>query len=527
MLAVSVREYVKRARSNAAQSWLSRFEEFVPRFFGAVSEQKQPSIHPWDLATPLMYLAGVPYTVREACGSATIMGAPGSGKSSGSMRTLALSMLTSGWGGLVLVAKRDEPDNWRNLTSHAGRADDVVWFGNVVEGCEYPCINFLDYELRYGAGAHSTANLVDLLWTLATVVSPKKQEGGNDAFWTEQPKLLLTNLLEILRHADGTVSLPRLYEVFCALPQALSDTQNREWTKNPIAIALEKAGTNCPQGRLFDFHLAKTYLSESWPKLDPEPRSALSAIVTSLLDTFLRYPLRQLFCGETTIFPEDILDAGKIVIFEKSLSVKNADRAGIFAQVLMKRLLQRAAERKAAERGTVETPPCFIWQDECQFFLTPHEADFLQTARAAKVATVLATQNIPNMLMRMDEQTAKSIFGNTNLLIFHANGEEKTNKWASETIAQAKERFVSYSGASHGQSGARGGVNVSYSAQCPTSRFVELVSAQQGLGYTEAVIFAPGKRFPNAELCARTGIRDSYWTVERFEQDEAKILATL
>src|SRR4051812_24964904 len=53
------------------------------------------------------------WRLRDACEGTLIAGASGSGKTSGSGRLLAKSMLRGGFGGLVLCAKSDEPELWR------------------------------------------------------------------------------------------------------------------------------------------------------------------------------------------------------------------------------------------------------------------------------------------------------------------------------------------------------------------------------------------------------------------------------
>jgi len=53
-------------------------------------------------------------TVRQAFEGISIFGGTGSGKTTGSGRTIALSMLEKGWGGLVLTVKPDERERWQH-----------------------------------------------------------------------------------------------------------------------------------------------------------------------------------------------------------------------------------------------------------------------------------------------------------------------------------------------------------------------------------------------------------------------------
>jgi hypothetical protein len=60
------------------------------------------------LDAPLLKLGSQAWTVGDACEGVLIMGATGSGKTSGSGAHLAHAYLRAGFGGMVLCAKPDE-----------------------------------------------------------------------------------------------------------------------------------------------------------------------------------------------------------------------------------------------------------------------------------------------------------------------------------------------------------------------------------------------------------------------------------
>jgi hypothetical protein len=145
-----------------------------------------------------------PWTVRDACEGVQIFGAVGSGKTSGSGASIAMSFLEAGMGGLVLCAKTDERATWEKYCERAGRLDDLVVFGI---GRPYR-FNFLEYESgrsRSLGGGESggqsskqsgglTENTVQLITTLREIQGRGSGSGGGDAdgaFWTEQLKSLL------------------------------------------------------------------------------------------------------------------------------------------------------------------------------------------------------------------------------------------------------------------------------------------------------------------------------------------------
>jgi hypothetical protein len=66
---------------------------------------------------------------------------------------------------------------------------------------------------------------------------------------------------------------------------------------------------------------------------------------------------------------------------------------------------------------------------------------FQSTCRSYKVATVLLTQNVSGFYAAMghgSEPLCDSLWANLNTKIFHANGDQATNKWAAETIGRVR-----------------------------------------------------------------------------------------
>ncbi len=101
--------------------------------------------------------------LRDLCEGVLILGATGSGKTSGSGRAIAEASLKARFGALVLAAKPGERDLWESYCRRAGRLRDLVVFGP-----EEPWrFNVLDYELnRVGRGAGLTETVVNLLYII-------------------------------------------------------------------------------------------------------------------------------------------------------------------------------------------------------------------------------------------------------------------------------------------------------------------------------------------------------------------------
>src|SRR5688572_25787525 len=130
--------------------------ERIRRLLG--SHDAALSFDPLD--TPLcLFSAEDAFTLRDACEGVQVFGGTGSGKSSGSGRTLAHAFLRAGFGGLVLTAKPDERALWEGYCRDTGREHDLCILG---PGAPHR-FNFLDYEFsRPGAGAGLTENIVQL-----------------------------------------------------------------------------------------------------------------------------------------------------------------------------------------------------------------------------------------------------------------------------------------------------------------------------------------------------------------------------
>jgi type IV secretory pathway TraG/TraD family ATPase VirD4 len=379
---------------------------------------------------------GVPWTIRHACEGTAIFGATGSGKSSGSGRTLALSMLRAGFGGLVLCAKPDEARTWARYAHEAGREGDLVFFSP--ESGE--SFNFLDYELRRpGRGTGITENVVSVLMQCAEVGGVAGR--GKDEVWERAMRQLLRNAVDLCRLSGRELRMELVHRL------ALSGPELHEL----LDEARERVTTENDRG---DLDAVGRYFTVEWANMAERTRSGVVMNLTAVCDPFLRGSLRDLFCRETTVTPEDAHQGSIIVV---DLPVKTFNELGRYAAAIWKFLFQRAAERREIDQ---ETRPLFLFADECQLFVTSTDAAFQSTARSARVATVFLTQNLPNLYAEMagggpaGKQRADALLGNLQTKIFHQNSDHETNKWIAETLTRAiRHRAGSSGGVSFDEKG--------------------------------------------------------------------------
>ncbi len=451
------------------------------------------------------------WRIRDACEGTQVFGATGSGKTSGSGQSLALTFLAAGFGGLVVTAKPDERALWEEYCARANRSDDLVIF-SPDSGLGF---NFMDYEAtRSGVGAGFTENLVNL-FTIVNEVSQRNQGAGSGleegGYWERALKQLLRNAIELLLGAYGRVTLEDLYRLVSTAPQSLEQRNDEEWQRNSFCYkTLQIGDSQVAEISRADFAMAAHYWVHEFPGISNRTRSVVVHTFTGMADAFLRRPLKQMFCTDTTLTPEVSQD-GKIILLD--LPIKEYDELGRSAQVLFKYLWQRAMERRHTDDCS---RPVFLWADESQYFVTSHDAVFQTTARSARVATVYLTQNISNYYAAMNARDPRpptdSLLGNLQTKIFHANGDHVTNQWASDLIAKSWQQRVSAGGSesvtmpsfgeraanpSRGpqfQSSSNAQVNEVFEYEVPPNAFTGLRKGGPGNDYcVDAILFQGGR----------------------------------
>ena len=174
-----------------------------------------PPLAGWPDHQGLVAFGSDAWRIKDACEGTMIFGGTGSGKTSGSGRTIARSFLAAGFGGLVLCAKPEEPELWRSYAAESGRESDLVRFG----GAGNWGFNFMDYEsLRSGAHAGLTENLVNLFMEVASIGSGEARARGGDPFWERAMRSLVRNCVDLLSMAGEAVSLHAMFDVIRGAP---------------------------------------------------------------------------------------------------------------------------------------------------------------------------------------------------------------------------------------------------------------------------------------------------------------------
>lgn len=405
----------------------------------------QRTREPWPLDLPLLSLGGADvWALRSAVEGTLVCGATGSGKSSGPASAIRRAMLSAGFGGVVFTVKNSEREEWQAACAETNRLDDL----RIFSPSEPLRFSFLDYErTRAGRGAGLTANIVALFGEIMEF--SQRDAGGSggkddDRYWRQTLRQLLSNLIDLCLLSDTPSTVPNLYRIAISAPTSLEQLASVEWRQRSFCmscLAQADAASHSPSEKR-DFELVADYWTLEWPNLSEKTRSIVLSCFTSLADALNRGVLRDLFCGETNITPDEI-ENGRIILID--MPVKEFGQVGRLAQILWKTAVQRSIERRDVRNSP---RPVFLFMDEAQHFVSSQDALFQTTCRASRVATVMLTQNVSNFYAALGggdqgKAEAESLFGNLNTKIFCASGDPVTNEWAASLIGRTKQVFVS------------------------------------------------------------------------------------
>ena len=183
-----------------------------------------------DLDTPLLNLSETdPFTLRDACNGIHIFGGIGSGKTSGSGKTLAGAYLRAGLGGLVLCAKPEEVNLWLDYTQQHGRSQSVIMFD------ENRSFNFIAYELAR-QGIAGISNVTECLVRVLEAADHATGKNGkaSDQFWADAIRQILNYAIPAIYSAYGKVTVSDIIEfVSSANSKAEQPTDPKA---SPVAI---------------------------------------------------------------------------------------------------------------------------------------------------------------------------------------------------------------------------------------------------------------------------------------------------
>lgn len=392
----------------------------------------------WRVEDILLHLHGlteeIPITVGQVCEGVMVMGASGSGKTTGPVHDIQLAEMKADFGMLNLSVKLDEAARARRLANKAGRGKDVM----VMKMGGPTKMNFLDI-LREGG----PDDVVSAFKQISQALMGQIEENE----WTQMSQQHLSNLVKlfILSGKRLEVSELRLAAIDLKTQKMLLDE------------AATRISMDTPDAHTLK--MVSSYFSKEWRMMKDETKASVLMSLTPTLNPFCDGPMRELFCTDTTFHPK-MLREGKILIMDIPC-VGEQCVYGIAANVIMKYIVQRMIvsdykEGRITNERTIR--PVVIIADECHYLVTVTDSEFITTSRSMRCSMFYATQQINNFYRR----SGRTVEAETNILLseMHGvrvmcqNGDEKTYKWFMSLLGEEWRERTSLSANFSGPTGA-------------------------------------------------------------------------
>lgn len=448
-----------------------------------------------NLDAPLLPLSESDYvSPRSSFEGIFICSSSGGGKTANIGKNLAHSFVNAGYGGLVLVAKAEETQNWITIAKACGREHDLILF-NVESG---HCFDPLYYEWnRPGRGSGDLETIIDLFSTLLSI-SKKEVGHGHDPFWERGSEELMRNVIKTLDLAGERISIVNIDRAIKSLPSRAGEHEEEAWQKESYCASLiasirERKETLTPD-QWSDLDVATQYIFKKWPGFDERPRSSLEMTWSGMASKFLYSPYSRLFSsGRVSFVPEMTTHQSKIIVCDFPL-LEYGHETGRLINVLVKLIFQRAwLRRKLSDSDR----PVFLWQDEFQYFVTRRDNAFQQTCRSARVANVCITQNILNLSEELGEpqpgSKTKSFLGNLMLKFCGQQNDPDTQEYLASVIGREWRYIESFNAAGGDKTSVGGSMQLVY--KLDPSEFSKLLKPDGRQPLCETVVYQGGKLF--------------------------------
>ena len=466
----------------------------------AYGDDDLPEFHPQTVIRD--WGQGEAFHLSDALTGVCCFGATGSGKTSGPAKHLAYGYLASGFGGLVLCAKKEERRQWQKWAAECHRTDDLI----IVNASGGNRFNFMDWEAsRPGEGGGFTLNIVALLDEIAKAVSGGAgKTGGDQKFWEDALHNLLSNLVDLPVLAGLEVSLPMLRSIVSSAAISPAQAADPQWREKSVCGRMlqeaDKATQKADPEIRADFEECFTYWTLDFPALADKTRSSILLNFAVLIRPLVTRPLRKLFSSDTNVKPEDTFN-GKIIIVD--LPVQDFKLVGRVASLAWKYCFQVAVLRRTPPtKPNTYLRPVFLWADEAHNFVSQFDSEYQAVARSAGGCTVYLTQNRESYKRVLgNDDAVDSLLGNLQAKFFCQNSGE-TNEWAAKLLG---ERYLNITSTNVGRSdsnadnqSASSGVTRSEQRRyfVEPSRFTTLKRGGVHHNYqVEAIVYNGGHRF--------------------------------
>lgn len=461
----------------------------------------------WDPETVLLqWTAGCPWTIRDSYQSVQVFGSTGSGKTSGSISLLCRSMLSAGYGGLFLTAKREDRSTYEAYIRDAGRTDDLMVFSPDA-GLRY---NFIAAEMAAAPSAVGQAeNLTALLMTVAEVCDRARGSSGGseNAEYFRQAMLRLTrHAMLVLVLSGRDVSVTNLHRLVISAPRSREEARSASWqAQSELYQSLQSSlQRSMSESQRADLELAITFFMEEWAELHSRTRSTVESTLTSATDALSRGAVRDMMSSPSSNFsPTDLYEGGLVIADFPVLVYRDI---GQLIQVVLKVCTQRALSRRDVGRSP---RPIFIVTDECHLLAVETDAAFQTTARSMNVSVVNATQSISTYLDALGPQSEAqlhSLLGNLQTQIFHQQTDTRTIQYIQELLGRSRQLLMNSNSTRNSDwlgtllgepTGSSAGFSEAYEFELQARDLNGLAKGGPPHWFSEAIVYQGGRRFRN------------------------------
>lgn len=456
------------------------------------------------------------FTVRDMLRSVEVKGITGSGKSSGSLKLFAESLVKHPKATLLVIAQKPEEKQFfvDLFKKHNKRLIVFEEHGDWR-------MNFLDTEREAGADARG---LVEFLTTLGESIEGG-QSGGreNDRFWKKLEERITFSAVELVRQGTGSVTTPELAKVIVTAPYSLAQISDENWKANfnnkllgamydRNKTPLEKLTDIKARVEKFDAEVVREFWLGEFPAMDPKPRSSGLAGVTNTLHTANVGLVREMTSTTTNVTPQMMEEGVSVLVNFPFPQYGPSGRyiAGGVKYIWQKHILRRHV--KPDDYFNV------IIMDEYQESATEFDARYIAQCRSHYGALLCLTQTVNSEFVAMAGQgnhRAKQLLSNYGHHIFHLCDPD-TAAYASGLLGQRL--MTTYGGTEGeresvgdvllGESAHRGNFSTSFSPILQPQVFMggDIRTGGRTSGYmVDGYVIRAGASFSNGENYLKVG----------------------
>jgi hypothetical protein len=399
-------------------------------------------------------------------GGVLIVGDPGSGKSSTSLKQITCSLLRAGLGCVFLTVKSEDTANYLAMARECGRSGDV----RVLSEDSQMTFDPLAYEASRlsGKGAGFVEATVDYISTLMSIGKPPG--GGEARFWELSAEQITRGSVILLKLAGELPSIVNVSKAITSFPTYPGQQDDELWLAGSYTASLieriRERRSTLTEDEWQDLETATDLAFGQWAGLDPKTRGSIEMTLSGLIDRFKYNPLRRIFASGTYSWtPEQVTHEGLILIVDFSVSEYGRESAPLIS-TMVKLTCQRAWLRHKYVPGCCRG--AFIVQDEFQLLMSKFESFFSQTCRGSAVTTLCATQSILGLAEVMGESQpgskTKGFLSNLGLKIAHRTTCPDTANYFADVIGK-EYRYMENFSAGSGHEPGSGHTNVGGSRQ--------------------------------------------------------------